>query len=115
MHNKIEKESFETLENILKNGILFKAVIDNEFAGVFALIRKKSLFFKCYFVREEILFEKFRGKGYGAIFQRKVLDTLPTEEIDIICGGIHSENYPSLRTAFKCGRSVIESDFFIKL
>ncbi len=113
--NMIEKESFETLENILKNERLYKAIIENEFAGVFAVVRKRNTYFKCFFIREELIFKKFRGQGYGSIFQRKVIETLPTDEFNIICGMIHSENKASLRTALNCGRSAMETEFVIKL
>lgn len=115
MRNKVDKESFGTLEKLLKFGKLYKAIIDNEFAGVFAIIKNKHLYFRNYFIREEILFKKFRGRGFGYIFQRKIIEALPEDEIKIICGMIHSENISSLRTAFKCGRSAIETNFLIKL
>ncbi|MBK8550729.1 MAG: hypothetical protein IPL53_06570 [Ignavibacteria bacterium] len=115
MRNMIEKETFETMENILKDGKLFKAIIDGEFAGVFAIVKNKSLYFKSFFVREEILFKKFRGKGYASVFQRKVIESLPTDEIKIICGIIHSQNELSLQTAKSCGRSAMETSFLIKL
>ena len=114
MRNLIIKESFETLNDILTNGYLFKAVIDGQFAGVFAIIRHKTLYYNCYFIREEILFENFRGKNFASSFQRKVIEELNSGEIDFICGSIHSQNKASLRTAISCGRTQMETDYFIR-
>lgn len=115
MRNKVDKESYESLEYIFNYGMLFKAIIDGEFAGVFAVIKTKNMFFKCFFIREELVFEKFRGNGYGGIFQRRVIESLPAEEFKIISGNIHSQNKASLRTAGKCGRSATTTEFSINL
>lgn len=113
--NQVIKESFETLENVLHKGYLYKATIDNKLAGIIGILKKRQLYFKCFFVLEELLFEEFRGKGYGPSFQRKVIDYLPPNEHKIICGVISPLNIASLKTASKCGRIELDKTYIIKL
>ena len=108
MENIIPKEGFEWY---LSTGIVYKIIIYDEYAGIFAVKKMNMEFLTGYFVIEKILFKKFRGKNFGAAVERNFTDNLDAIDNEFIYGTIHSINKPSLKSALKCGRFIAGCDY----
>lgn len=109
------KETYETMNELMKIGCVYKVIIENEYVGIFAVQKSNILFLEGYVIIEELLFNDFRKKGYAPALQRKMIDTINANETDIIFGTIHSKNYASLDTATKCGRVKLGSFYNLEL
>ena len=106
----INKEPELALTESAKAGLYFKFYVDDEFAGIICA-RKDNLYgHEAIYIMEELLIEKFRGKGFAKIMQRLFHKKFP--DVEYIWGHILDDNKPSLRTAFSCGRKILERECF---
>jgi hypothetical protein len=63
-------------------------------------------------MHEEFLSAEVRGRGLGIELQRSLLQRLP-ETDGLLWGAIHASNAPSLRTALRLGRKVVQSSYWL--
>lgn len=104
------KEDFEFYQ---KNGVVYKVITDNKYAGIYTIIKSQMNYLSGYHVIEQFLFKEFRGRNLAAAVQRKAIDSIDAEEDEFIFGTIYPHNKTSLKTALKCGRYVAGSYFTI--
>lgn len=105
--------SEEDFDYYMKDGIINKIMIGNEFAGLHAVHREKRLCFDGYYVIEQVLFKEFRGKNFAASMQRKVIDSIDAKNHEYIYGDIFTHNKASMHTAVKTGRVIAGSKYKI--
>lgn len=115
VHNMVNKESAETMDALIKKNFVYKIIIDNEYAGIFAVNKTKEKYFNSYLIAEEILFKKFRGRGFAPAVQRKVIDNLNAGREELIFGTIHPQNSASLKTALKNERVFLGTNYLLLL
>jgi RimJ/RimL family protein N-acetyltransferase len=111
---EVRPESYDDLHEALQDGLLFKIMIDGNFAGVIAGTRRDYHGVSGVSILEEILFDDFRGKGHGKHLQRSFTERIKNN-YKVLWGTISQKNEPSLRTALKNGREITEIDYLFKL
>ncbi len=85
-------------------GGLFVAEVDGEVAGVFAARPGEVRGVPGWLVEEELLADRWRGRGLAPLLQRMALAHLDTATHPLVLGTIDAANQPSLRTARRVGR-----------
>jgi hypothetical protein len=63
---------------------------------------------------ENFVTERWRGKGIASWLQSVYLTSL-RERFEYVWGHISAENEASLKTALRCGREIIQTEFFCPL
>jgi len=111
----VAKEQAEDLQALADKGYLFLAYIDGEQAGLVAVDICSEYCLQGFCVFEEILSEKYRGKGYGKALQRHLIEALAIHETRHLYGTIDDRNTPSLKTALGVGREKIAAYVFYPL
>lgn len=112
---RVNPETLETLRECAGHGAFFRVVVDGELAGFVAAQPDTYRMWKGWAVVEEVLHPRFRGKGLGAAVQRALLSDLDQRVERWVFGTIASENLPSLRTAQRVGREIVEVGAFVHL
>ena len=111
----VNKEKYSTLERLMTGGGLYGIYIGGEIAGIMGVEKGNSKPFGHLVVVEKVLFKKFRNLGYGAAFQKKVIDMLETTTGELLFGTVHPGNKASLITALAVGREVTGYNYLIML
>jgi hypothetical protein len=115
LRNFLNKESYETMKRLVEINFVYKIIIDGETAGIFAVDKTIEKYFNSFLVVEEILYKKFRGRGYAPAAQRKIIDTIIAGSSEMIQGTIHPQNLASLKTALKNNRVLIGTNYLLLL
>lgn len=108
-------ESRQTFRRLMKKGLLFEIMIDNQWAGIIAADKSSEKYFKGYVIFEELLTEKFRGRHFATAVQRHLIEKLGSDNQEMLYGTIHAQNTPSQKTAYKAGRKKAGSYIFAKI
>jgi hypothetical protein len=112
---EVKKESFEDLEESMVDKVLYKIIIDGEYAGVVAGRVEDKYGVKGICVLEKVLFSKFRKQGFGSDFQQLFINEMAKKDFKIIWGNIFHENHGSLKTAQSTGRQIVETSYFLPI
>lgn len=102
-----QAEDVETLQDLMKKHLLFEIIVDGQFAGIIAADNGTNSFLSGYYIVEELLLEKYRGKHLASAVQRHLIEKLASNNNEMLFGTIHYNNQPSLRTATKLSRKAI--------
>ena len=103
----------EVLAQCMAEGKLFRIVIDGQFAGVAGVVPQAERFVEGYLIAEEILDSPFRRQGFAPALQRRLLEEIACDDLQVLYGHISPENTASLRTAARVGRSDIGGMYFV--
>lgn len=114
LRHEVRTESPDGFDEPLKEGLLFKVFINEKFAGIMAGQKSDLYGRKGLCVYEELLFQKFKGQGYGPLVQNAFAKKFENE-FELLWGTISPLNYRSLKTAFRNGRKITEADYFFRL
>lgn len=114
LRHEIRMEDFEDFEDLLKEGLLFKVFIKGNFAGIMG--GKPSNLYGCsgVCIHEEILFQDYKGQGYGPLIQNAFARKLENR-FELLWGTISPKNVRSLKTALRNGRKITEVEYFFDL
>lgn len=111
----VTPETFESLRDCAERGAFFRVMLDERLAG-FVAARPDT--FRCWegwLIVEEVLASELRGKGFGPAIQRALLAELDEQLGTSVFGTILSDNLPSLGTARRVGREIVEVGSFVHL
>lgn len=114
LRHEVRTESLEGFDEPLKNGLLFKVFIKESFAGIMAGQKSDLYGRKGLCVYEELLFQEFKGQGYGPLIQNAFVKKLE-HQFELLWGTISPLNPRSLKTALRNGRKITEADYLLKL
>lgn len=106
-------ESRTSLEQCAQAQGLFRVVIDNRLAGVIAARPDSYRSWRGWQVVEEVLHPDYRGRHLAPAMQQAFLRRLLPEREAFLFGTIAADNNPSLRTALRVGRQVLEIGGFV--
>jgi hypothetical protein len=115
LKNFLNKESYETMKRLVEINFVYKIIIKGETAGIFAVDKTIEKYFSSFMVVEEVLYKKYRGRGYAPAAQRKIIDTIIAGSSEMIQGTIHPQNLASLKTALKNNRVLIGTNYLLLL
>ncbi|HET6512215.1 MAG TPA: GNAT family N-acetyltransferase [Candidatus Kapabacteria bacterium] len=107
---ELTPEGRESLQSSLEQGLLYEAFIDGEWAGMISAHIMTERFLTGVFIVEEVIAEKFRGKGYAPAMQRKFIECL--QDGKLVFGEILWWNERSRKTALRVGREKCGATFF---
>jgi L-amino acid N-acyltransferase YncA len=110
---EVHPELREDLQACLEEGAVVVARAGGAWAGVMAARRTPERAIDGYAVHELFLDETLRGRRRAPVLQRHLIEALPDHGRDCLWGTIHRTNAPSLRTALRCGRRVVETWWFL--
>lgn len=108
-----EPESPSALGTCAREGAFFRVRIDDSPAG---FIAARPASFRCWRgwrLTEEVLHPDFHGRQLGPAMQQAFLRTLDAGRGRCVFGTIAAANAPSLRTALRVGRQVVEVGTFL--
>jgi RimJ/RimL family protein N-acetyltransferase len=108
------QESRESLQQAVSEGLMFRILIDGDTAGFFGLRKDYDRYLSGYYVIEEVLSTRFRGRGVGAAAQRRAIEELAPPP-DLVIGMIDHRNVASWRTALRVGRKPVYSAYWFPL
>ncbi len=108
-------EREEDMEDCVKNHLTYKVYIGGEFAGVFIVTESTFLGTKGFYVIENLLFEKFRGKKHSPSLQSTVAKELLSFGGKVLFGSIYPTNYPSYNAALSSKRIDIGGNYMITI
>lgn len=97
------------LARCLSEGGLLVAWQGARFGGCVAALRGSTGVVDGYEVQELFLAQGLRGQRRAPVLQRHLVDHLVDRGRDALYGTIHRTNRPSLQTALRLGRRVVES------
>ncbi len=103
------------LESCIATGALVCVWQGSEWCGWMGARRSAHALADGYEVVELFLMPSVRGKRWAASVQRRLIDTLVDHGRDVLWGTIHASNRPSLKTALRCGRRIVQTSWFIDL
>lgn len=114
LRSVVKTQSIDDFKEAIQEKLLYKIIINGSVAGLIAGLARDYYGLKGVNILEEILFDSFQGKGFGVYIQRAFTLKLKNR-YSILWGTISDLNTPSLKTALKNGRHVmeIESAIFI--
>lgn len=112
---EVSAAEVDELARCLETGAVVCAWRAGRWAGLAAAARGKERAMVGYEVVELFLDAPLRGQGRGPVLQRHLIDALPDHGRDALYGTIHGSNLPSLRTATRCGRTIAETWWFLRL
>ena len=114
LKNEVKVESLESLNEAAKEGLLFEIKINSMRAGVIAGY-VEDYFGKIELcILEELLFEDYRRKGFGAYLQKEFAHKMQSR-FELLWGHISELNPSSLKTALKNGRKITEVEYRFKI
>ncbi len=102
-----------SLRACLQDGVVVCAHHAGRWVGMMAARHAEGARLAGFEVVELFLSPEAQGRGAAPALQRALIGQLPGGEV--LFGTIHGTNTPSLRTALRCGRRVIETWWFIPL
>jgi hypothetical protein len=108
-------EREEDMEDCVKNHLTYKVYISGEFAGVFIVTESTFLGAKGFYVIENLLFGKFRGKKHSPSLQSTVAKELLSFGGKVLFGSIYPTNYPSYNAALSSKRIDIGGNYMITI
>ena len=114
MRDRVPISGFEKLEESAEAGCLFVVRIDDERAGMIAGLPSHAHGLRGIVVIDEILGERYRGRGFAPACQRRFIEALPASADDVVFGTIDARNTPSLRTALSVGRLDVGGWWFVR-
>ena len=114
-HRSPTLELRTSLEQCAQTQGLFRVMIDNRSAGVIAARPDSYRSWRGWHVVEEVLHPDYRGRHLAAAMQQAFLRRLEPEREPFLFGTIAAANMPSLRTALRVGRQVLEIGGFVPL
>ncbi|MBY0412812.1 MAG: GNAT family N-acetyltransferase, partial [Bdellovibrionales bacterium] len=114
LKTEVKIESLESLNDAGKEDLLFEIIIDGKRAGVIAGYLEDYFGKKELCILEEILFERFKGKGFG-VYLQKIFAGKMINRYELIWGHISDLNPWSLKTALKNGRKITEIEYSFSL
>jgi hypothetical protein len=109
---ELYRSTFDEFANMAASKKTFEAHVDGLRAGLVAATPAKLWGQPGWVMHEECLAAEFRGRGLGLDLQRALFNRLDTER-GVLWGTIHARNLPSLRTAQRHGRSIVQSHYFL--
>lgn len=112
---EVSPESEPDLDRCIQTGAVVCLFHGERWAGLMAASRASDRAVDGFCVRELFLDAPVRGRRRAATLQRRLVDQLPDSGRDCLWGTIHHTNEPSLRTAARCGRRVVETLWFARL
>lgn len=102
------------LQACLDDGVIMLVRKKDRFRGLMAARRQTTGLFRGHLVIELFLHGSLRGQRLAPVLQRALIDQLVDQGRDLLVGTIHSSNTPSLKTALRCGRRILESWWFVR-
>ncbi len=114
LKNEVKVESLESLNNAGKEDLLFEILVNGQRAGVIAGYTEDYFGKKEVCILEEILFEAYRGKGFGVYLQKAFANKM-LNRFELMLGHISHLNPSSLKIALKNGRKVTEIEYSFDL
>jgi hypothetical protein len=108
-------EREEDMERYVKDDLTYKIFIGEEFAGVFIVSESTFLGASGYYVIENLLFEKFRGKKLADAVQSLVAKELLAKGGKVLFGSIYPSNLPSYRAALRSHRVDIGGNYMVPI
>ena len=109
----VKAESIDDFKEAIQDELLYKIIINGSTAGLIAGLARDYYGLKGVNILEEILFDTFKGKGFGAYIQKAFTLKLKNRYF-VLWGTISDLNLPSLKTALKNGRRVTEIEYIFK-
>lgn len=103
----------DELQKCLDEGHVVVAMHAGEFLGMAACKRDLNQALPGWWIAGEYLVPQARGQGLGTALQRSLMNCITDGEL--VCGTIHGTNAPSLATARRCGREIVETWWFAPL
>jgi len=107
--------SRDELETCLSTGLVVCALHQGRWAGVMAVYEAQGQRLPGTVVCELFLDASLQGRGCAPALQRSLIEHLDAPGATVLFGTIHGTNEPSLRTALRCGRRVVETWWFVTL
>ena len=114
LKSEVKIESLESLLEAASENLLFEVIINGKRAGVIAGYVENYFGLNQVCILEELLFEKYRGKGFGVYLQKAFAQKMQGH-FEILWGHISQLNPSSLKTALKNGRKVTEIEYSFSL
>lgn len=90
----------------------FEAFLEGRRVGLIAATPGELWGHPGWMMHEECLGAEHRGQGFGLDLQRALLERLEGEP-GVLWGTIHSSNVPSLRTAQRHGRKIVQTHYWL--
>ena len=112
LKQEVSSETLDDLKESLESDLLFKIMVDDEFAGVISGTSRNYHGIKAASVLEELLFSAYRGKKLGVHVQHEFAKKLKGR-FKVLWGTISPKNQSSLKTALNNRREITETDYFI--
>lgn len=110
LKSEVKIESLESFIEAASENLLFEVIINGKQAGVIAGYVENYFGFNQVCILEELLFENFRGMGYGVYLQKAFAQKM-LGRFEILWGHISQLNPSSLKTALKNGRKITEIEY----
>lgn len=102
----------EEFAEMVSHGKSFHAHVGGKWAGLVAATPGPLWGQSGWVMHEEFLAKEFRGRGLGLELQRALVARLDGDEV-LLWGSIHATNEPSLRTALRNGRQIVQTHYFL--
>ncbi len=109
---ELYRSNLEEFADMVASDKSFEAHVDGLRARLVAVTPRKLWGQPGWVMHEECLAADFRGRGLGLDLQRAVLEHVDAAR-GVLWGTIHASNLPSLRTAQRHGRSIVQSHYFL--
>lgn len=103
------------LESCVATGALVSVWQGQDWCGWMGARRAAHALTDGYEVMELFLMPAVRGKRRAASVQRALIDTLVDHGRDALWGTVHASNRPSLKTAIRCGRRILQTSWFMDI
>jgi hypothetical protein len=110
----VRVETEDVLKRSAGKGLLM--AVQDQF-GLSALIagQQRDLYgLPCLYMMENLITERWRGKGLSSWLQSVYLTSL-RDRYEYVYGHISSKNVASLKAAFACGREIIQTEYYCEL
>jgi hypothetical protein len=108
-----QPEPRSVLAACAREGAFFRVLIDNVPAGFIAARPRSYRCWRGWNMTEEVLHPDFRGRHLAPALQQAFLRKLDADRERCVFGTIAAANTPSLRTALRVGRRVVEVGTFL--
>lgn len=112
---EVDVASRSSLQASLDTGAVVCARRQGRWAGVAAAKMSPGRWWPGYEVVELFLDRPLRGQRLAPVVQRALIESLVDRGTDVLWGTIAGNNAPSLSTARRCGRRVVETMWFCAL
>jgi len=106
----------ELLSDSLATGTLHEILVDGEVAGLIATEAGNLEFIESFIVTEEVVLDRFNGRGVAAAAQAALARELAMRDpAATLSGTIDGRNHASRKSAERAGRPVVFEYFFVDL